>query len=136
MTLVLLSSPKQLGLGQLRAFFHECHTVIETANWIKKLREREVSRGPIKELLETVFKQFVTDKEPPHLHALRQQHPTLKKFSIDQLRSLVQSLEQLVPGYISLQNDIVSLQAPPDKILNTINQTLLQIFPQNFGKFI
>lgn len=132
MALVLLSSPKQLGLKQLREFFDQCHTVIQTSEWIKKLKDKEVNRGPIKELLETAFNQFVTDKEPPHLHAIRQLHPELKKYSVDQLRNLVSSLEQLVPGYISLQNDVVSLQAPPDKILHTINQTFATDIPIEF----
>lgn len=132
MALVLLSSPKQLGLTELREFFKTCHTVIETSDWIKKLKEKNVNRGPIKELLETAFNQFITDKEPPHLHAIRQLHPELKKYSVEQLRNLVSSLEQLVPGYISLQNDVVSLQAPPAKILNTINQTFATDIPIEF----
>lgn len=132
MALVLLSSPKQLGLKQLRDLFQSCHTVIDTAKWIKALRDKDVPRGPIKELLETAYAQYKNDKEPPHLHALRQMNPELKKKSIDELRNLVLSLEQLVPGYISIQNDVVSLQAPPSKILTTINQTFSTDIPPEF----
>jgi hypothetical protein len=132
MTLVLLSSPKQLGLKELRDLFENCHTVPETSAWIKKLKDKEVNRGPIKELLETAFNQFVTDKEPPNLHALRQLNPELKKCTIEQLKNLVLSLAQIVPGYISLQGDVISLQAPPDKILNTINQSFATNIPPEF----
>ena len=132
MTLVLLSSPKQLGLKNLRSLFENCHTTLETAKWIQELKDKEVKRGPIKELLETAFNQMVTDKEPPNLHALRQLNTELKKYSVEELRNLVLSLEQLVPNYISLQNDVVSLQVKPDKILNTINQTFATDIPVEF----
>ncbi len=132
MTLVLLSSPKQIGLKQLREFFQKCHTVIETSEWIKSIKDKEVDRGPIKELLETAFTIIKTDKEPAHLQALRHSNEVLKKHSIESLRTLVQSLERLVPGYISLTNDVVNLQAPPDKILNTINQAFTTNVPSEF----
>lgn len=132
MTLVLLSSPKQLGLKDLRSLFENCHTTLETAEWIQQLKDKDVRRGPIKELLETAFNQLLTDKEPPNLHALRQLNAELKKYSVEELRNLVSSLEQLVPNYISLQNDVVSLQVKPDKILNTINQTFATDIPVEF----
>jgi hypothetical protein len=132
MALILLSSPKQIGPKQLRDLFENCFTVIQTSEWIKNLKTKDVPRGPIKELLETAFQQFVSDKEPPNLHALRQMHPELKRYTVDQLKSLVSSLEQLVPGYISLQGDVVSLQAPPDKILTALNLTFATNVPPEF----
>ena len=60
-------------------------------------------------------------------------NPELKKHSIDDLKSLVQSLERIVPNYISISHDnIVSLQVPPDKILNAINQTFATDVPPEF----
>jgi hypothetical protein len=60
-------------------------------------------------------------------------NPELKKHSIDDLKSLVQSLERLVPNYISISHDnIVSLQVPPDKILHAINQTFATDIPSEF----
>ncbi|MBK9013521.1 MAG: hypothetical protein IPM82_05245 [Saprospiraceae bacterium] len=78
MILVLVSSPKQIGLKQLREFFENCHTVIETSNWIDEIRTKEVTRGPIKELLEEAFKLIKTDTEPSSLYALRISSPELK----------------------------------------------------------
>ncbi|HTR29179.1 MAG TPA: ATP-binding protein [Puia sp.] len=130
--LVLLSSPKLVGLRELREFFENCHKVSETTAWIKKIREREVNRGPIKELLETAFNILKTDKEPAHLQALRHSNPELKKHSIEELKTLTQSLERLIPGYISIHNDILSLQAPPEKILNAINHTFATDIPAEF----
>lgn len=133
MVLVLVSSPKQIGLKQLRDFFENCHTVIETSSWIEEIRKKEVSRGPIKELLEEAFKLFKTDTEPPSLYALRMSNVELKKHSVDDLKSLVQSIERLVPNYITISHDnIVSLQVPPDKILNAIHQSLPTEVPPEF----
>lgn len=130
--LVILSSPKLVGLKELRTFFEECHTVIETSAWIKNIRDREVNRGPIKELLTTAFNIIKTDNEQAHLQALRHSNVELKKHSIESLRTLAQSLERLVPGYLNISNDILSLQAPPEKILNAINQTFSTEIPPEF----
>ncbi|MEI7513343.1 MAG: hypothetical protein WCJ74_01845, partial [bacterium] len=133
MILVLISSPKQIGLKQLRDFFENCHTVIETTTWINENKTKKVTRGPINELLEEAFKLIKTDTEPAFLSAMRMSNPELKKHSIDSLKSLVESIERLVPNYISISHDnIVSLQVPPDKILNAINQTFATDVPSEF----
>jgi hypothetical protein len=133
MTLVLLSSPKQIGLKDLRAFFENCHTVIETSQWIENLKNREITLGPVKELLEEAFKLIKTDTEPAYLSALRISNATLKKHSLDELKSLVQSIERLAPGYVTLShNDIISLNVPPEKILKTINHTFDTDVPIEF----
>jgi hypothetical protein len=133
MVLVLISSPKQIGLKQLRDFFENCHTVIETTKWINDIKTKEVTRGPVKELLEEAFKLIKTDTEPAFLSAMRISNPELKKHSIDDLKSLVQSLARLVPNYISISSDnIVSLQVPPNKILTAINQTFATEVPAEF----
>ncbi len=132
LALVLLASPKLIGLKELREFFENCHTVIETAKWIEELRSKEVPRGPIKELLESAFNLIKSDTEPPHIMALRMSNPELKKHSADSLKSLVQSIERLVPSYISITNDIVSLNAPPEKILAALNQSFFTDVPSDF----
>lgn len=124
MKLILLSAPKQIGLLYLEDFFKNCHTVIETSAWIEKIKKREIPRGPIKELLETVFQLQKDDTEPPLVAAIRMSNPTLKELSIDGIKSLIQSLEQLAPHLIKLEGEIVSLQVPADKILTTIHQVI------------
>lgn len=131
MTLVLLSSPKQVGLRELKTFFEECHTVIETSQWIENLKNKQITQGPIKELLEETFKLIKSDTEPAHLRALRERNIELKKSSSDDLRSLVESLQRLVPGYINISNDIISLNVPPEKVLKAI-QTFTTDVPVEF----
>ena len=130
--LVLLSASKQIGLLELRELFETCHTVDETSGWIDKIKEKEVNKLPIKPLLETIFKLQKEDTEPPIIAAIRREHDSLKCISIEQIKTLIQSLETLVPGFISLEGDIVSLQAKPDKILKAIHQVTTVDIPQEF----
>lgn len=130
--MVLLSTPKQLGLNDLKDFFETCHTVIETSNWIEKLSTKKVERGPIKELLETVYSLNKEDTEPAHLFAIRQKNSILNKYSVEKLRSLVESVERLVPGFIHLNNDIVSINVPPTKIIDAINKIATDV-PDDFS---
>lgn len=133
MVLVLLSSPKQVGLKELKDFFENCHTVIETTAWIENLKTKNITRGPIKELLEEAFTYIKSDTEQPNLYALRERNPVLKKHSVDSLKTLIQSIERLVPNYISISHDnILSLNVPPDKILTAINQTFATDVPVEF----
>lgn len=133
MVLVLLSSPKQVGLKELKDFFENNHTVIETTAWIESLKSRQVTRGPIKELLEEAFSYIKSDTEQPNLYALRERNQELKKHSVENLKTLVQSIERLVPNYIGISHDnIVSMNVPPDKILNAINQAFVSDVPVEF----
>jgi hypothetical protein len=127
MCLVLISSPKQIGLNQLKDFFENCHTVNETSSWIKEMRQKNVDRGPIKEIFETVFDLTKTDTEPAYLGSIRIHNPALRQYPIEYLRSVIESVERLVPGYVSLTNDVVSIQVPPDKILDAINKTFNEV---------
>jgi len=68
---VMLSAPKQIGLIELENLFKSCHTVIETSAWVNKLRDKQVDRGPIKELLDVVFELQKKDTEPPEIAAIR-----------------------------------------------------------------
>lgn len=132
--LVLLSSPKQLGLNQLKDFFNNCHTVIETSKWIDELQCKQVNIGPIKELLMGAYELNRSDTEPASLKVLRHTVDALKSYSLDDLKTLVQSVERLVPSYVHLNDDIISLNNTPDKIMETLNKTYVSDVPEDFMK--
>jgi len=50
----------------------------------------------------------------------------------DDIKTLVLSLQRLVPGFISLENDIISLQAKPEKILTAIHHVTTTDIPPEF----
>lgn len=132
-TLVLLASPKRLGFLDFKDLFENNHTVAETSAWIENLKQRQVTMGPIKELLEETFKIMQTDKEPPDLSALRYANATLKACSKEELRSLVQSLNRLVGNLISLDGDKVSMQASPRRILEVLFKTVNNDIPVDYN---
>jgi len=129
--LVLIAAPQQLCFLDFKGLFDKCYTVKDTSRWIEDIKKRKIKRGPIKELLETTYKLMKTDTEPPEISALRMKNKTLGKYSKDELRTLVESLKRLVPLMISLDLDVVSLQAPPDKILACISKALPTGLPQD-----
>lgn len=131
-TLILLSASKQIGLIELQELFEKCHTVIETSAWLNKIKNKEVNKLPIKVLLETVFKLQREDTEPPIIAAVRREHESLKTISIEQIKTLIQSLKTLVPGFISLEGEVVSLQAKPQKILDVLHQVTTVDIPPEF----
>lgn len=136
--LLLMSAPKQIGLSELENFFDHCHTVIETSEWIDELEAKEPRKGPIKELLNTVHVLQRDDSEPPYLSTVRfkmkHSYKHLADISIDDIRTLVASLQRLVPGYVGLENDIVSIQAKPEKIMDTINRVTAHDVPPELQK--
>ena len=133
--LLLLAAPKQVNFLDLKDFFEKCHTVIETSNWIKNLKDRQIQKQPIKELLETTYKLMVDDDEPPHINAIRVSNDTLKKYSVAELTSLIKSLENLVSRMISINREsIVSIQSRPEKIMECINKVLESDIPPELAE--
>ncbi|MFA5115765.1 MAG: ATP-binding protein [Candidatus Omnitrophota bacterium] len=130
--LVLVSAPKQLGFLDFKDLFENCHTVIETSQWIENIKKKEVAKLPIKELLETIYKLMKEDKEVIELAGIRLSHPELKKYRKEDIKSLVNSLEILVGNLISLKGEMVSIQAPPEKILECINKVVTTEIPHEF----
>lgn len=127
--LVLMAAPKQLGFLDFKDLFENSYTVIETFSWIEEVKKREVKKQPIKELLETIYKLMKEDTEVIELAAIRMSNDELKKLRKEELRNLVLSLEILIGRLISINGDIVSIQAPPEKILECVNKVVTQDVP-------
>jgi len=125
--LVILAGPKQLSLKKFREFFQTCYTTFETAKWIEDLKNEVVEQGPIKELLNTIYKLYDDDFEPASLSALRHNSVILKKMNINELRALVQSLVNLVPNYIGLNGDIVSINVSPATIIQKLRSVTSEV---------
>jgi hypothetical protein len=134
-SLLLLAAPRQVNFLDLKDFFENCHTVIETSNWIKSLKDRQIQKQPIKELLETTYTLMIDDDEPPHINAIRITNDTLKKYSVTELTSLIKSLESLVSHMISInRRGIVSIQSNPEKIMECLNRVLESDIPPELAK--
>jgi len=128
-SLVLSAAPKQLGFLDFKDLFANCHTVNETAKWIEEVKKKQIEKRPIKELLNAIYKLMKEDIDVIKLAGLRQSDPELKKLREDELRNLVQSLEILVGKLITLNGDVVSIQVPPEKIMECINKVVTHDIP-------
>lgn len=133
MKLVLYSSPKRVGLDELEDLFKNCFTVQQTSKWIDDLINKEVDHGPIKELMETIVEFQKTDTEPPKVASVRVSNPRLKKYSENYIIALIRSLEQLVPGLISLDGDIISLNCSEERLMDAVYNVINTDLPNEYA---
>jgi hypothetical protein len=113
-------------LEKLRELFEKCHTVIETSNWINNIEKIEVERGPFKEILEVAHDLTVHDLATPNVTSIRLKlgmlDPQYSSITPERVKDLLQSLETIVPGYVSLEGDTFSMSSTPEIILKEINK--------------
>jgi len=122
MRLLLLSVPKQIGLKEIKDMLISCHTPKEVEQWIDNIESKEIERGPIKELLETIY-ELHEDTEPPEIGTVRLKlnEKTGQKYSKPKIREWIQSLKILVPGFIDIEGERISLNTKPANFINAIN---------------
>ena len=126
-TLVTTSGPKQVSLAKLKEFLESCATPSESAEWIAKIEASEVTPPPYIEILETAYEMQKEDTERPTISSIRYSNNTLKKSTINDIRGWVDILVRQLPSFISLDEDVISLNTSPDKIkkeLQRINSDL------------
>jgi uncharacterized glyoxalase superfamily protein PhnB len=70
--LLLLSTPKQVGLKKLRGLFDTCYSPIQVSQWIDKIQNEEIKIAHAKELFEVIYELQSKDTEPPELAGIRQ----------------------------------------------------------------
>lgn len=123
--LILLAGPKQLGLEKLREFFENCHTVVETSQWIDEIQNLPTDPGPFKEILEVTRDLMKEDLAIPNITSIRlmlgNKDSKYKSMTPERLRSLLVSLQAIVPGYVTLSGNDFSLQSTPEIILKELN---------------
>jgi len=126
MKLLLLSTPKQIGLKRLRELFKTCYTPLEVTDWVSQIQSKETVSGPVKELLEVVYDLQKTDTEPPEFASVRLKlnEKVKRNYSIADLEDLVGSLKFFLPGYISVEGKKVGIQGHPEKVMGAINQAI------------
>jgi len=133
-SLVMYAIPKQVNFLELKDFFENNFTVPETSSWIKKIIARKIEKKPIKEILYTIH-SLMNDIEPPHINAIRIKSEILGKYTVEQLKTLLISLENLVPQFIDIDSyGYISLNAHPDRIYEVINNVIENQIPTDLEK--
>lgn len=129
--LLLLSAPKQIGLKRLKELFTNCYKPVDVEEWINKVQKEEVNRGPVKELLDSIYELQNEDTEPPEFSSVRMKlnDKISKKLSKKEIRSLAESLEVLVPGFINIEGEKIGIQGRPAVIMGGINSAIHNSVP-------
>ena len=111
--LLLLITPKQIGLDKLRELFETCYAPQDVHQWIENIEKLEVEKPPYYELIDIVYELQKNDSEAPVLSIIRYQlkGKMKKDYSTVQVREWLILLSNLVPGCVTIDGDYVGVQA-------------------------
>ncbi|MET8364131.1 ATP-binding protein [Micromonospora sp. NPDC005194] len=127
--LVAVAARRQIGFSKLREFIEECRTPDEAREWIRAQLEAPVEQAPLREILLSV----------EHVAREAEDTPTLATVSFylkssygirlkrDDLEEHLKGVARLVPGFLSLAGEHISLDSSPDKILQEISKQTTEL---------
>ena len=71
--LLLLITPKQIGLDKLRELFETCYAPQDVHQWIENVEKLEVEKPPYYELIDIIYDLQKSDSEAPVINIVRYQ---------------------------------------------------------------
>lgn len=127
--LLLLMTPKQIGLDKLRELFESCYAPNDVHQWIEKLEQLKIERPPYYDLIDVIYDLQKTDSEPPEVSTVRMKlNEKLKSnYSKNQIQNWIQLLSNLVPGIVTLEANYVSVQASAQSIKERVRKAISAI---------
>ncbi len=120
--LILVASTRQLGLSKIRELFETCQTSPEVSAWIDAVLAAEAPEWPLPEILRAIEQLQHEGIEVVKFGAIRVQSQKLRRYREKDLEGWIKSAATLVGGYMNVIGDVVTLDAPPDKILSEIRR--------------
>lgn len=133
--LVLVAATRQLGFTKLESLFKDCRAASDARAWIDRILEEDVPAGPLPEILDAVWELQFNSPDPVKFAAVGVQlnnRPNVdRKYRELEIKDWLTSLRRLAGGYVSINNDVVSLEAAPVRILNEIRKTSKEL-PEQF----
>lgn len=135
--LVLVAATRQLGFTRLRELFEMCRRPSDATAWIDRILQEDVPAGPLPQILDVVWELMKDSPDPVKFAAvalkLRTDYPTPTPYREGEIREWMQSLRRLAGGYITIDSDVVSLEAPPDRILREVRHVSNRL-PEEFRR--
>lgn len=127
--LLLLVTPKQLGLDKLRDLFENCYSPNEVHEWVENLEKREVEIPPYYDLVDIIYDLQKTDTEAPVVEVVRRElnKKINSKYSTRNVLDWLNLLANLVPGCVSVDSKYVSVQASAEIIKSRIHKAISEI---------
>lgn len=124
--LLLLTTPKQIGLDKLRELFETCYAPQDVHEWIENIEKLKVEKPPYYELIDIVYELQKTDSEAPVLSIIRYQlkEKMKKDYSTMQVREWLILLSNLVPGSVTIDGDYVGAQASAQIIKERVHKAI------------
>lgn len=124
--LLLLITPKQIGLDKLRELFETCYAPQDVHEWIENIEKLKVEKPPYYELIDIVYELQKTDSEAPVLSIIRYQlkEKMKKDYSTMQVREWLILLSNLVPGSVTIDGDYVGVQASAQIIKERVHKAI------------
>ena len=127
--LLLLITPKQIGLDKLREMFETCHTPKEVHNWINDIEMLTAETPPYYELVDVIYEFQKSDTEAPVIKLVRHElnRITGKAYSTDEVRKWLTLLSNLIPGNVTLEGDYIGVQASATIIKDRIHKAIKEM---------
>lgn len=124
--LLILSTPKLLGLNKLRGLFDSCFAPVDVNQWIERLESEEIDKPPYLELVDLIYELQTNDSEPPSISVIRRElnKKVSKSYSTTVVEGHIRSLMALIPGLISIEGDRVGVQCKPETIKSRIAHSI------------
>lgn len=127
--LLLLSAPKQIGIGKLRDLFETCYAPSDVTAWIDEIENTPSIAGPYKEILEEIYELQKTDKEPPKIASVRIKVNMKDGISLSskEISNYLNSLKVLAPGFINIEDEVVGISGTPEKVMGIIQNAVSHV---------
>ncbi|NQU98071.1 ATP-binding protein [Candidatus Woesearchaeota archaeon] len=132
-TLMIHAIPNQLNFLRFKEFLKDCKSVKESSEWIDKFCKKKIKKKPYREILDAIWEIFKNDpREAPSLESIRFENKDLKKYNTEELKEMINTLQMIMPHLINIENNKVRILLPPEKILESLNETVEKQLPQEF----
>lgn len=127
--LLLLITPKQIGLDKLRELLETCYAPQDVHQWIENIEKMEVEKPPYYELIDIIYELQKSDSEAPVINIVRYQLKAKmgKDYSTSQVKEWLILLSNLVPGSVTIDGTYVGVQASAQIIKERVHKAISDI---------
>lgn len=127
--LLLLITPKQIGLDKLRELFETCYAPQDVHQWIENVEKMEVEKPPYYELIDIIYDLQKSDSEAPVINIVRYQLKAKmgRDYSTTQVKEWLVLLSNLVPGSVTIDGVYVGVQASAQIIKERVHKAISDI---------
>ena len=127
--LLLLITPKQIGLDKLRELFETCYAPQDVHQWIENVEKLEVEKPPYYELIDIIYDLQKSDSEAPVINIVRYQLKAKmgRDYSTTQVKEWLVLLSNLVPGSVTIDGVYVGVQASAQIIKERVHKAISDI---------